>query len=194
MSHIILLHGFNDPSAGAKNIDRIEPYLVALGHTVDKDGTDYGWLGLFWVRFRKHSAVLRILEAIKKALLQEQKVVVVAYSNGANYGIKAMRLVFLGTVKMVLVHPALRSKAKFPDSVSIAWVAFTRSDWTVRLASYIRWLVPGWGRMGYTGYTGKDTRIESIDYTAIAKGHGGLLKDGTAKFFAGEIDRLIRKP
>jgi hypothetical protein len=192
VSHFILIHGFNDPSAGEKNIDKLAPPLVKLGHTVEKDTADYGRIRLLWVRLRKHSAVLRILEAIKAALDNDQDVIIVAYSNGANYAFKALRLVFLGLVRIVLVHPALRSKARIPDSVSRGWVAFTRSDWTVRLASYVRWIVPGWGRMGYRGYRGTDPRIESIDYTSIAKGHGGLFKDKVVQYYAGELDRLAR--
>jgi len=193
MSHFILLHGFNDPSAGENNIDRAEPYLIDLGHTVDKDKADYGHFSLLWVRFRKHSAVLRILKAIIDALRDGKDVVLVAYSNGANYAIKALRLVFIGDVKLILVHPALKRRTKFPPSVSRAWVAYTRSDFTVRMASYVRWLIPGWGRMGYRGYKGKDTRITNVDYTSVAKGHGGLWKKETVEYFSGELDRMARE-
>jgi hypothetical protein len=151
--HFILIHGYKDRSAGAKNIDKLRPYLEALGHTVDCDSADYGWFGLWWIRFRKHSAVLRI-------------------------------------VKAFLIHPALPSKAKFPEVVSRVWVAITKSDWVVRLATFTSWFT-GWGRMGRRGYRGDDPRVKNLDYTDVAKGHGGTFKDEIVEWFAAEIHREV---
>jgi len=192
MSHFILIHGFNDRSAGQDNIDRVTPLLQAAGHTVDMDGTDYGYFGLLMVRLRKHGAVVRILEAIRNALHHDQDVVVVGYSNGCNYGLKAARLIFIGQFRLVLVHPALPTRANFPDSVRQAWVCYTESDIVGRLASWVRWLIPGWGRMGAVGYKGKDPRILNINYSDVAKGHGGLWRDPALQVIAEDLDRLAR--
>lgn len=194
MAHFILVHGFNDRSAGSENLDKVAPLLREKGHTVDTDSADYGWLGLIWVRFRKRPAVLRIIEAIKAALAEHNDVVVVGYSNGANYSVKALRLLFIGHVKLILVHPALKRTTVFPASASRIWVCFTRSDWATRMASYVRWLIPGWGRMGTSGYKGNDPRVTNIDYSDVSKGHGGLFKEPALNFFAGELDRLVRTP
>lgn len=193
MSHFILLHGFNDPSAGKKNIDKSAPMLIRLGHTVDTDGEDYGKFGICKVRFKRHPVIARIVTAIRLALNDGKDVVVVGYSNGANFGISALRLIFSGTVKLVLVHPALPTRFELPDSASRCWVCFTRSDWAVRLASYIRWLIPGWGRAGAVGYKGKDPRVINMDYSDVASRHGGLWKEGALGFFVQELDRFARE-
>jgi len=192
MSHFILVHGFNDRSAGANNIDRVTPLLQAAGHTVDRDASDYGYFSLLMVRLRKHDAVVRIVEAIRNALHCDQDVVIVGYSNGCNYGLKAARLIFIGQIRLVLVHPALPAKASFPESVRQAWVCYTESDMVVRLSSWVRWLVPGWGRMGAVGYKGKDARVININYSDAANGHGGLWKDPALQVLAEDLDRLAR--
>ena len=158
MAHFILLHGFNDRSAGADNIDRSGPLLEAMGHTVDTDGEDYGHFGLFKVRFKRHSAIARIVTAVRQAIDADLDVILVGYSNGGNFAVKALGYIGWGTVKLVLVHPALPVRFTLPECVSRCWVCYTRSDWTVRLASYIRWLIPGWGRAGAVGYRGSDPR------------------------------------
>jgi hypothetical protein len=187
MSHFILLHGFNDKSAGANNIDKVAPLLEAKGHTVDRDGEDYGRFGLLKARFARHSVVLRVVGAIRRALADNLDVVVVGYSNGANYALKALHLVFVGKVKLVLVHPAVSTKFQLPESVSRCWVCYTDSDWAVRAASYVAWLIPGWGRAGAVGYKGSDPRIGNIDYSDVAVRHGGLWVDGPLQSFADDL-------
>lgn len=188
MSHFILLHGFNDKSAGQNNIDKVAPLIESRGHTVDRDGEDYGHFGLLKARFARHSVVLRVVEAIRKAVADDLDVVVVGYSNGANYALKALHLVWYGPVKLVLVHPAVSPKFQLPASVSRCWVCYTRSDWAVRAASYVSWLVPGWGRAGAVGYRGTDPRVQSINYTDVAVRHGGLWRDEPLQTFAADLD------
>lgn len=188
--HFILVHGYNDKSAGSKNIDKMKPHLEALGHTVDTDSSDYGWFGLLRVRFRKHNVVLRIVKAVQEAQAEGKDVCLVGYSNGANYALRAARLLSGPFISLFLVHPALPAKAKLSPVVSRAWVVITRSDWTVRLATWTNWLT-GWGRMGHTGYQGADARYKNLDYTDVAKGHGGVFVDQTVEWFAGEIHKEI---
>lgn len=186
MAHFILVHGFNDRSAGAANIDKVAPLLQARGHTVDTDGEDYGYMGLFTVRFGRHGAVARITNAIRDALKGPKPVVIVGYSNGANFAIKALRLVS-GKCRLALIHPAAPSKVVLPAAVARCWVAYTRSDWAVRAASYIGWLIPGWGRLGAIGYKGTDPRVTSTDYSDVAAGHGGLWRGEALRTLADDL-------
>ena len=188
--HFILIPGYNDASEGRRNIDKLRPYLEALGHTVDTDSADYGWFGLLMVRFRKHSVVLRIVRAVQSAQAEGKQVVVVGYSNGANYALRATRLLTGAPIGLFLVHPALPAKAEFPEVISRVWIVLTRSDWIVRLATWTNWLT-GWGRMGYTGYRGEDPRAKNLDYTDVAKGHGGSFKDEVVEWFANEMHREV---
>ena len=187
MSHFILLHGFNDKSAGRDNIDRVAPLLERRGHTVDRDNEDYGKFGLIKARFARHSVVLRVVEAVRQAVAEDKNVVLVGYSNGSNYAVKALNLVFIGQIKFIAVHPALRAKFQLPACVSRCWVCYTRSDLAVRAASYVSWMIPGWGRAGAVGYKGSDPRVTNINYTDVAKGHGGLWREGPLVTFADDL-------
>lgn len=193
MAHFILVHGFNDRSAGAANIDQVAPLLVKHGHTVDTDGEDYGYMGLLTVRFGRHGAVARVVNAIRDALAVGQNVVVVGYSNGFNFSIKALRLV-TGKVRLAGVHPASPARFTPPDSVARCWIAYTRSDWAVRAASYVGWLIPGWGRLGAIGYQGSDARVSDTDYSDVAAGHGGLWRGAALRTLADDLTRFAEAP
>jgi len=197
MAHFILVHGFNDRSAGSENIDHVAPLLVLRGHTVDCDGEDYGYMGLLTVRFGRHGAVARVCNAIRESLAADypRDVVVVGYSNGFNFVIKALRLVHgLHVVKLAGIHPAAPTKVELPDSVSRCWIAYTRSDWAVKAASYVGWLIPGWGRLGATGYKGSDPRFDDDDYTDIASGHGKLWRGESLRTLADDLCRFAEAP
>ena len=180
---IVLIHGFNDISGGGDNIDKTQPLFEALGYEVEKDDADYGYFSLWMVRFKKHSAVLRIIGALKDAD------VVVTYSNGANYSMKALKLI---NRRIVVIHcsPALNAKAKFPEAVSYAWVFHIKSDWTVWLAKLIPF--SPWGNMGAVGYKGDNPIVTNVDFTDIAKFHGGMFKDEVVEYTVQKIDELIR--
>lgn len=193
MAHFILVHGFNDRSAGSANIDKIAPLLQAAGHTVDMDGEDYGYMGLLTVRFGRHGAVARIVNAIRDAIQADQRVVVVGYSNGFNFALKALRLV-VGNVQLAGIHPASPAKFVVPDSVARCLIAFTRSDWTVKTASYVGWLIPGWGRLGATGYRGADPRVICRDYSDVANGHGGLWRGESLRTLAHDLINFAEAP
>jgi len=180
---IVLIHGFNDKSGGEDNIDKTKPLLEALGYEVEKDDADYGYYSLAMVRFRKQSAVLRIISALKDAD------VVVTYSNGANYAMKALKLI---NRRMLLIHcsPALDAKAEFPEAISYAWVLHIKSDWTVWMAKAIPFST--WGNMGAVGYKGTNPLVTNVDFTDIAKHHGGMFKDDVLEYTVQKIDELIR--
>lgn len=193
MSYIILIHGFREKNAGADSIDRAAPGLRAKGHFVETDQADYGPFGLLRVRFRRHSVINRIVLSIRRALADGHEVIVVGYSNGCSFGLKALRLVFVGQVKFIAVHPALPVRFKRPPAVAKAWVFYTRSDWAVRAATWVSWLVPGWGRAGAVGYKGDDPNIVSVDYTDIAARHGGLWVDGPLDTLIDDIHRIAQE-
>jgi len=194
VSHFILVHGFNDRSAGAANIDQVAPLLIQRGHSVDTDGEDYGYMGLLKVRFGRHGAVARIVNAIRDALRAQQAVVVVGYSNGFNFSLKALRLVSGGGVRLAGVHPAAPARFEVPDIVRRCWIAYTRSDWAVRAASYVGWLIPGWGRLGAIGYKGTDPRVTDTDYSDVAAGHGGLWRGEALRTLADDLCKFAEAP
>lgn len=192
-AYILIIHGFNDPSKGADNVDLLAEPLEALGHIVEKDGADYSWRFLIGTRLFRHDAVARIADAIYRAHESGRLVLVIAYSNGASYLFKALALVFGVSVRVVLIHPALSSKADIPDAVERGWVFITKSDWLVRLSPLVAWLIPGWGAMGATGYRGDDPRLKTTyDLTDVAKGHGGAFKPHVRQIMLREIQRIIK--
>lgn len=191
-AYILIIHGFNDTTKGADNVDLLAPPLEAMGHIVEKDEADYSWRFLIGTRFFRHDAVARIADAVVRAHESGRPVVVIAYSNGADYLFKALRLVFRIRVRVILIHPALASKADIPVVVERGWVFITRSDWPVRLAPLVSWLIPGWGAMGVLGYRGDDKRLQNTyDLTDVAKGHGGAFKPHVRNIMLREIQQII---
>jgi hypothetical protein len=194
--YVILIHGFKDRSAGADNVDLIAPDLEAAGHVVEKDETvDYGWVGLLGVRLFRYKAVARIVNALQAAAASDRPLCAVAYSNGGNYLFKALALLTGARVRVVLIHPALDTRAKIPAAVERGWVVITRSDWAVRLSVLVRWLIPTWGAMGVAGYRGDDPRLQNtIDLSDVARGHGGAFKPHSRQILVREILRILAQP
>ena len=186
MRMYFLLHGFNDPTAGKNNVDKCGPYLEVGDDKVDVDEMDYGYYSYVSVRLRKRPAILRIVNAIN-AVPEDVNVVVICYSNGANYLRKA--LPYLNrSVEVVFCSAALNSKAKFHENMSKGWNFHIKSDMAIRLAALIPFHV--WGSMGAMGYKGDDLRIMNLDYTDIASRHGGMFKDEVIGFFTSKVMRL----
>ena len=84
---------------------------------------------------------------------------------------------------------SVNRKIKFPANVIKCWVFFIRSDTTVWLASFIPW--SKWGRLGAVGYKGDNPVVSSIDYTDIAKKHGGMWKDYVIEYFVAHVHNLL---
>ena len=184
-TNILVIHGFSDRSGGDDNINKIKPLLEALGYKVDVDGARYGYMSLLAVRFRKHKTILRIAKAMADAD------VIITYSNGAHFCMKALKLVLRKSFIIIHASPALNRKIKFPENVKKCWVFHIRSDTTVWLASFIPW--SKWGRMGAVGYKGDDPRVVNIDYTDIAKKHGGMWKDYVIGYFVEQVHELLER-
>jgi hypothetical protein len=178
---IVLVHGFNVRDGGQRTVDRLAPYLVKAGHTVDKDNADYGFFSLWMVRLKKHSAVLRIAKAIENADA------VISHSNGSNYTNKALRQLewHQKTYRVVRLSPALNSGGRVPSNISKGWVFHTRSDFWVWMSGLIPW--HPWGRMGQKGYKGDDSRLVNRDFTDLIKRHSDWFTDDNVEFIAKEI-------
>jgi hypothetical protein len=187
MKVAVLVHGFNVRDAGAGSIDKLAPFLKEAGLHVETDSADYGYFSLFMVRFRKHSAVARIAAAIEAAD------VIVCHSNGANYAHKALRLLERRDRRYteVRLSPALNRRTGTTSNVDRCFVFHTKTDWAVRIASWIPFGHP-WGRQGAHGYKGNDSRIENIDATDIIKRHSDWFKPNYIRWVAKEIIGLIQ--
>ena len=181
MTRIVLIHGFNVKDGGAKTIDRLAPYLIEAGYFCDIDEADYGFFNLLAVRFRKHSAIRRIVKALENAD------VVISHSNGGNYENKALKLLEHHDRKyrVIRISPALNSKARIPDNIETGHVFYTRTDFWVWISAILPW--HPWGRQGWKGYTGKDTRIKNWEFTDIVRGHSDWFADENIKIIAGEV-------
>ena len=184
---IFLVHGFNDESAGARNIDKSAPFYVEKGYTVDKDEMDYGFINLIQVRLRKRPHIMRIANAVNSC---EGPVVLIGYSNGCHYLLKALKYIFKQDVILILCSAALNRRIKIPANVSHTYVYHIKSDTTVWFASFIPW--SKWGRMGAVGYKGKDLRVLNIDFSDIAAKHGGMWADEVVPYFVNHSDKLIQ--
>jgi len=181
---VVLVHGFNVKDGGANTVDKLAPYLITHGITPDTDEADYGYFSLLMVRLRKHSAILRIAKAL------EHSDAVVTHSNGANYAMKALRLVHKEGIKVVHLSPACNSNTPFPKAVERGWVFFTHSDFWVWLSGFLPF--HPWGQMGWRGYTGEDPRIENVDFTDVVNGHSGWFEGQNPEYFAAEIALKLR--
>jgi len=182
---IVLIHGFNVKDAGAGTVDKLRPYLEGMGYECESDAADYGYIKLWWVRLRKHSAIIRIINALHTAD------VVVAHSNGFNYAIKALSFILFRPIVLIGLSPAASTRVKFPMSVSSGYVFFTRSDFWVWVSGFLPWL--DWGRLGQHGYKGTDPRIESIEFTDVVRDHSDWFDENTVGFTATEIDIVIQR-
>ncbi len=180
-----MIHGFNVRDGGENTIDRLAPYLEGAGHHVDRDGADYGYYSLLKVRLNKHSAVLRIAEALENAD------VVISHSNGANYAYKALKLFDHRPQRFIEIRlsPALNRGTDAAKSVDKCFVYHTRTDMAVRLSSYLPW--HPWGRQGAFGYKGDDPRMQNLDRSDIIRKHSDWFKGKNTRWIAREILELI---
>lgn len=191
MSRIaVLVHGFAS-KGGKGSTDRLRPFFEAAGYRVYE--LDYGWtlfptytrankkLALSWVGWA------RALAALQKDLTGSDELVGVGHSNGC----PILRLsAWLGApfTQLVFINPALNTKGKKTRiglKVDKVHVFHARSDYVVRLASFIPWHV--WGKMGAVGYKGKDARYRNYDlekdfgYSKVR--HGKVFSDKWVEAF-----------
>lgn len=140
---VITINGFNVRDRGKATTGRLRPMLEAMGFTVIE--YHYGWASLRDVYFAMDNIVeglVSMVHAIREPFH------LIGHSNGCALG---HRLTFYDTKlqKMVYFSPALNVD-EIPGQYQHGIQVFhTRSDWAVRLSSYLPFLL--WGRMGANG-------------------------------------------
>jgi hypothetical protein len=160
---IVIVHGFNVYDGGAGSIDRIIPYLLQMfpNAVIDADNTDYKH-GLIKVRFFSKKTVSKIADTISDAD------VVITHSNGANYTMKALKLLKKQNRENEQLHithisPALNRKQKLHRyKFRRIDVLFSKSDRVVWLS---RWLpFHAWGNAGQRGLITTDKRYGGHEF------------------------------
>lgn len=178
MTTAILAHGFNVKNSGKTTTDRLRPYLEAAGFDVLE--FDYGWFGLFGVRFYDDN--------LAKALagMTPAGALFIGHSNGCTIGHLAahQRARFKA---MVFINPALDSKVPLAPQVRALHVWHSPSDKPVAWAR----LLPShpWGDMGAVGYRGNyDSRITNFNkengYPVSSKKHSDVFTGDRLEYFA----------
>ena len=186
---LVLVHGFNVRDGGANTVDRLAPYFVRRGHQVDIDDADYGYFGLWAVRFRKRSAVVRILGALEKAD------VVISHSNGSNYANKAAKLLSHREgreIREVRLSPALNRSTACARRVKVCYVFHTLNDFWTWAAGFLPW--HPWGRQGWRGYQGQDPRLINFDYSDLVRGHSDWFSEDNLERVAQDILDHLEEP
>jgi len=164
--NIIFVHGFNDPSEGSKNIDLLAPYAKKKGYNPITQDMDYGWRGLFGVRFKNDDTAKRLID------LYQEGDIVVGYSNGCDIIAQAIEA-GLQAKHCIFIHPALRADWTPPHDSPIVWidVYYSEHDKATRAARWLRWLSRlnplldehRWGNMGTIGPTSLNKAFHSHD-------------------------------
>lgn len=190
---IVLVHGWNVSDAGMNSVDRLAPALESLGYEVDTDEADYGFLTWQMFSFIARVAirpfvVQRLARAFKNAD------VIVTHSNGANFAHRALKQMPADSRPRLLIHfsPALNRKTRRPRLVNRMVVFYTRSDWAVKLATFIPF--HPWGRMGSHGPLLGDLHTVGYDHSDQTRGHSGWFKpDSQAEKYSLAIHDLTEK-
>ena len=154
---IVLIHGLNVWDGGKGSIDLLKPLLYGLepGTVVDATSADYGWQELFRVSY--FWWVGDTIPKIARAL--EDADIVITHSNGANYCMKALRLINNPKLKIIHLSPALNKNYKFKEVFQSCDILYSRSDRIVWLAALIPF--SRLGKMGNVGATTRDMRVRN---------------------------------
>ena len=164
----VLVHGFNDKTAGATTVDMLAPFIKNAGYIVDIDEGDYGYFNLLMIRMFKKKKRKRVLYRLSKAF--ETADVIITHSNGAYFTTEALDQLpsaYNNTKLVIHISPALNSSTPIPEAVKAQLVLYTPHDGWVKLSSFLP-LHP-WGRMGARGYTGDSNKNTSIKNAKIRK-------------------------
>jgi hypothetical protein len=187
-SYAIFVHGFNVKDDGQHSIDTLKPAVSHFRniHAVDYD---YGWLGLFGVRFLNW----RLGKALS-GMIQNQDILV-GHSNGCAVIYNAVMRSQHGCVLAFFVAPALDSDVEFPpEKFRRVVVLHSKHDIPVRLSKYLPFHT--WGEMG--AYGAKHPNVKNIDCTQWAKGHSAYFapenQPKTRAILAAEIRNAFATP
>lgn len=161
---IVLVHGFNVRDRGAHTTDRLIPHIDHLGQVRQ---ADYGWLGLFSVRWMNPFIARTI------AGMVDAPAVGIGHSNGCAILHRASH----ESDKLehiILINPALDEDAEFGPSVKRVDVLHNPTDEPVQISKWLPFRHP-WGAMGRYGYVGDDNRVINHNTYRLfgARGHGG---------------------
>ncbi len=170
----VLIHGFRLRDGGTKTIDRLVPFILEAGDTVDKDEADYGYWSLWKIIMYNGKASADVLERIARAV--EGADVVIGHSNGVNFGIQALNILpkaLRKTKIAVWISGAVNAKTEVPDAVKAQLVLHTPHDIWVRLSTYLPF--NKWGRQGLYGYKGKSLRNTNLMDARIKKHSGWFI-------------------
>jgi len=158
----VLIHGLFDQSAGDNNVSKLKPIILKYfpNAVIDEDSADYGWMGAF--RASWFYWATDIIPRISKALkITEQKKVVIAHSNGANFCMKALSKISNPEITCFFLSPALNARYKFKEEFKSCNVLYSRTDSVVLLAKLV--LFSRMGAMGRYGPLTKDKRVFKAD-------------------------------
>lgn len=184
---IVLVHGFNVFDGGKLSIDVLIPYLRQQFPNcfIDKDEADYKH-GLIKVRFFSKSAVKRIAKAIQNADI------VITHSNGANYTMRALKLLKKENkenpgLHIIHISPALNRKQKlYKYKFRKISVLYSKSDKVVWLSKWLPF--HSWGNAGQKGLITNDERYTGYEFTrTYHSGWFGTLSKRSLASFIGLI-------
>ena len=169
MKKVILVHGFNVRDGGARTVDQLAPGLAQAGYLVDKDEADYGYFGLWDIRFRNGDNRRRVLHRLANTMATSDYVI--THSNGAYFTTLALRMMPLEIqrrVTVVHISPAMNRNTEPPMAVKRMKVMFTPHDGWGTIAG----LSPfsPWGAMGAYGYSGQSRLVTNQKHIEI-RGH-----------------------
>lgn len=157
----IFVHGFNVRDDGSKTVDTLKPAVQHL-HNLRVMDYDYGWLGLFGVRFLSW----RLAKTLS-GLIQEQDILI-GHSNGCALIYNAIMRHKKPCALVFLIAPALDSDVEFPPELfNRVVVLHSKHDIPVKLSKYLPF--HPWGSMG--AYGAKHFNVKNIDCSSWAKGH-----------------------
>jgi len=174
------VHGFNVSDRGEGSTDMLAPVLRKSGFNIYE--ADYGHLDLFGVRHcNKHIAHMIARLAPKGAIG-------IGHSNGCAILQEVSNMDFNQFSGMVLINPALDTRARFGKNLDFIHVYSTPSDYTVQLSAAL--VKHPWGAMGRKGYLGSDQRVQN--YYLPYAGHMGLFENFDDEY-AREMSNRIRR-
>ena len=160
MKVALLVHGFAS-KGGKGSTDLLRPFFEDAGYEVAE--LDYRWTGLIGVRTCNKKLAQSWAGWCRIVASYAEEVVGIGHSNGPAI-LRASAWLGAPFTQLVFINPALNTKGKktrIGPLVKRVHVFHARSDYVVRIASFLPW--HPWGKMGAIGYKGNDPRYVNYD-------------------------------